>query len=50
MWGPDYGEEVEYLPVFIKQLSKKIEPDPFHPAYLPAEAWVGYRFSRPQKT
>jgi len=31
VWGPDYGEEVEYLRVFINQLRKKIEPDPSIP-------------------
>ena len=50
VWGPDYGEEVEYLRVFINQLRKKIEPDPSHPAYLLTEPWVGYRFSLPKKT
>jgi hypothetical protein len=30
VWGPDYGEETEYLRVFINQLRKKIEPDPRH--------------------
>jgi len=49
VWGPDYGEEVEYLRVFINQLRKKIEPDPSHPAYLLTEPWVGYRFSPPKK-
>jgi two-component system KDP operon response regulator KdpE len=48
VWGPDYGEEVEYLRVFINQLRKKIEPDPSHPAYLLTEPWVGYRFSLPK--
>jgi two-component system KDP operon response regulator KdpE len=50
VWGPDYGEEVEYLRVFINQLRKKIEPDPSHPAHLLTEPWVGYRFSLPQRT
>ncbi|MGD1104230.1 MAG: response regulator transcription factor [Terriglobia bacterium] len=49
VWGPDYGEEVEYLRVFINQLRKKIEPDPSHPAYFLTEPWVGYRFSLPPK-
>jgi two-component system KDP operon response regulator KdpE len=49
VWGPDYGEEVEYLRVFINQLRKKIEPDPSHPAYLLTEPWVGYRLSLPKK-
>ncbi len=49
VWGPDYGDEVEYLRVFINQLRKKIEPDPSHPAYLLTEPWVGYRFSLSKK-
>jgi two-component system, OmpR family, KDP operon response regulator KdpE len=48
VWGPDYGEEVEYLRVFINQLRKKIEPDPGHPEYLLTEPWVGYRLSLPK--
>jgi two-component system KDP operon response regulator KdpE len=28
IWGPDYGNEVEYLHVFINQIRKKIEPNP----------------------
>jgi two-component system, OmpR family, KDP operon response regulator KdpE len=46
VWGPDYGDQVEYLRVFINQLRKKIEPDPSHPRYLLTEPWVGYRFLR----
>jgi two-component system KDP operon response regulator KdpE len=44
VWGPDYGDETEYLSVFINQLRKKIEPDPAHPKYIHTEPWVGYRF------
>ena len=47
VWGPDYGEETEYLRVFINQLRKKIEPDPHHPRYIHTEPWVGYRFEPP---
>jgi two-component system, OmpR family, KDP operon response regulator KdpE len=43
VWGPDYGDEVEYLRVFINQLRKKIESDPSHPIYILTEPWVGYR-------
>jgi two-component system KDP operon response regulator KdpE len=49
VWGPDYGDQVEYLRVFINQLRKKIEPDPAHPRYLLTEPWVGYRFALPEK-
>ncbi len=50
VWGPDYGDEVEYLRVFINQLRKKIEPDPTHPQFLLTEPWVGYRFVLPAKS
>jgi two-component system KDP operon response regulator KdpE len=45
VWGPDYGEQLDYLRVFIKSLRKKIEPDPDHPVYILTEPWVGYRFN-----
>ena len=48
VWGPDYGEETEYLRVFINQLRKKIEADPRHPRYIQTEPWVGYRFEAPR--
>ena len=47
VWGPDYGNEVEYLHVFIYQIRKKIEPDPAKPRYLITEPRLGYRFSLP---
>jgi len=50
VWGPDYGDEVEYLRVFVNQLRKKIEPDPAHPRFLVTEPWVGYRFAIPPKS
>jgi two-component system, OmpR family, KDP operon response regulator KdpE len=45
VWGPDYGDQVDYLRVFIKTLRKKIEPNPETPVYILTEPWVGYRFS-----
>ena len=48
VWGPDYGDELEYLRVFINRLRKKIEPDPSKPAFLVTDAWAGYRFHIPQ--
>jgi two-component system KDP operon response regulator KdpE len=47
VWGADYGDEVEYLRVFVNQLRKKIEKDPSNPKYLLTEPWVGYRFQLP---
>jgi two-component system, OmpR family, KDP operon response regulator KdpE len=48
VWGPDYGDEVEYLRVFINSLRKKIEVQPSKPQYLVTEPWVGYRFVIPE--
>jgi two-component system KDP operon response regulator KdpE len=44
IWGPEYGNEREYLRVLINQLRKKIEDDPSHPTYILTESHVGYRF------
>ncbi len=45
VWGPDYGAEVDYLRVFIKNLRKKIEPNPDKPEFITTDPWVGYRFN-----
>ena len=47
VWGPDYGDQVDYLRVFIRSLRKKIETNPEHPEYITTEPWVGYRFNVP---
>jgi two-component system KDP operon response regulator KdpE len=44
VWGPDYGDEVEYLRTFINQVRKKVEADPAHPKHVITEPWVGYKF------
>jgi len=44
IWGGNYGEQTEYLRVFVGQLRKKIEPDPASPRYILTEPWIGYRF------
>ena len=45
VWGPDYGDQVDYLRVFIRNLRKKIERNPERPQYITTEPWVGYRFN-----
>ncbi len=45
VWGPDYGDQVDYLRVFVKSLRKKIEMNPESPTYISTEPWVGYRFT-----
>jgi two-component system, OmpR family, KDP operon response regulator KdpE len=45
VWGPDYGDQVDYLRVFIRNLRKKVETNPDQPEYITTEPWVGYRFN-----
>jgi len=49
VWGLEYGDEVEYLRVFVNQLRKKIERDPSNPRTLLTEPWFGYRFQLPKR-
>jgi two-component system KDP operon response regulator KdpE len=44
IWGPEYGNEREYVRVLINQLRKKIEDDPARPTYILTESYIGYRF------
>lgn len=44
IWGPEYGEQIEYLRVFINQLRKKIEPAGARPVFITTEPRIGYRF------
>jgi two-component system KDP operon response regulator KdpE len=48
VWGPDYGDQVDYLRVFVNQLRKKIEQTPSAPVYILTEPWVGYRLRVPE--
>jgi two-component system KDP operon response regulator KdpE len=47
VWGPEYGDEAEYVRVFVNQLRHKIEDDPSNPQYILTEPRVGYRFVKP---
>ncbi|RME82691.1 MAG: DNA-binding response regulator [Caldilineae bacterium] len=44
VWGPEYGDEIEYLRVYVGRLRRKLEDDPTQPTYLLTEYGVGYRF------
>jgi two-component system KDP operon response regulator KdpE len=48
IWGPDYGDQIEYLRVFINQLRKKIEPPGGKPVFITTEPRIGYRFVLPE--
>lgn len=45
VWGAEYGDEREYLRVYISQLRHKVERDPLNPIHILTEPGVGYRFS-----
>jgi len=44
VWGAEYGDEAEYLRVYIRRLRQKIEADPLNPRHLLTEHGIGYRF------
>ncbi|MCU1633635.1 MAG: DNA-binding response regulator [Micrococcaceae bacterium] len=44
VWGPEHVRDSGYLRLYIRQLRKKLEPDPSTPRYLLTEAGMGYRF------
>jgi two-component system KDP operon response regulator KdpE len=44
VWGPEYGNELEYLRTFMRQLRKKLEDDAARPTYLLTDSHIGYRF------
>jgi DNA-binding winged helix-turn-helix (wHTH) protein len=49
VWGPEYGQESEYLRTFIWQLRHKLEDDPTNPQFILTESGVGYRFVEPER-
>lgn len=44
VWGPEYGEEADYLRVYIRQLRLKVEAEPSRPRYILTEPGIGYVF------
>ena len=47
VWGPAYGDESNYLHVYVSQLRRKVEPDPSRPKHLITEPGAGYRLVDP---
>jgi len=44
-WGPEYGDAIDSLKLYIHYLRQKIEKDPQQPAYILTSRGVGYRFN-----
>ncbi len=49
VWGRGYGEETEYLRVYVRYLRQKLEADSSKPLYILTEPGVGYRFVEPSQ-
>jgi two-component system KDP operon response regulator KdpE len=50
IWGPEYGEEADYLRVYVRQLRRKIEKEPSRPQYILTEPGIGYMFRTREET
>ena len=44
VWGHGYGEEADYLRVYLTRLRRKLEANPAKPRFLVTVPGVGYRF------
>ena len=45
VWGPGWGDESQNLRVYVRQLRKKLEPDPSRPGLIVTEPGLGYRWA-----
>jgi len=45
VWGYEHPIETRVIDVHIRNLRRKIEPDPAHPRYILAVPGIGYRFA-----
>ncbi|HEY3310651.1 MAG TPA: response regulator transcription factor [Anaerolineales bacterium] len=44
VWGVEYGDETEYLRVYMGKLRQKVEQDAIHPRYIQTARGIGYHF------
>jgi DNA-binding response OmpR family regulator len=44
-WGPEYGDAIDSLKLYIHYLRKKVERDATRPEYILTSRGVGYRFA-----
>ncbi len=45
VWGPEYGDETEYLRVYVGRVRQKIEEDPAAPRLIETVRGLGYMFA-----
>jgi two-component system KDP operon response regulator KdpE len=48
VWGPQYGDETNYLRVHMAHIRRKLEPEQGRPRYFLTEPGMGYRFHIPE--
>jgi two-component system, OmpR family, KDP operon response regulator KdpE len=48
VWGPQYGDETNYLRVHMAHIRRKLEPEHGHPRYFIPVPGMGYRFRTPE--
>lgn len=48
-WGPEYGDEGDYVRTYVARLRKKLETDSQAPRYILSERGIGYRLASPSK-
>jgi two-component system, OmpR family, KDP operon response regulator KdpE len=47
VWQRDGSGQIEYVRIIVKQLRRKLEPDPNNPRYILTQRSAGYRFKMP---
>jgi two-component system KDP operon response regulator KdpE len=47
VWQRDGSGQIEYVRIVVKQLRRKLEPDPDNPRYILTQRSVGYQFQMP---
>jgi two-component system KDP operon response regulator KdpE len=47
VWGPEHGDEADYVWTYVRRIRRKLERDSEQPRYLLTEAGVGYRMPEP---
>jgi two-component system KDP operon response regulator KdpE len=47
VWQRDGGGQIEFVRIVVKQLRRKLEPDPDNPRYILTQRSVGYQFQMP---
>jgi two-component system KDP operon response regulator KdpE len=49
IWGPEYRDETGYLRAYVRNLRRKIEPDPANPKILLSSTGIGYYVASPDE-